>query len=68
MKNLKIAVDEDRNDVTISLVDETGNGIILVRGKLGGCDFLSKAEQASRIKALRKLMLDKSPESLDGTD
>ena len=56
-EKLEIDVREDRNEVTISIVDENGNGDILVHGKLGGSSFLNQAEQARRIEVLGRLAL-----------
>ena len=40
----------------ISHVDEEGNGIILLHGKLGGADFLSEKEKASRVKLIEQMV------------
>jgi hypothetical protein len=56
-QKLEIEIDEERNEVQINLVDDAGNGIIVLRGKMGGSSFLSKSEQAPRIEVLKRLTL-----------
>ena len=56
-RKLKVKFDKEYDEVTLSLVDEDGNGIILLRGKLGGCAFMSKDEQDIRMEVLQRLSL-----------
>lgn len=56
MSNFKVQVNQARNEVQIDLVDEKGNGIIVLTGKMGGCGYMSAAEQAPRIEALKKIV------------
>lgn len=53
---VEIKTDVERNEVTISIVDENGNGYMLLRGKIGGCDFMNEAQQEFRLKALSKII------------
>jgi len=57
IEKLIVDVQEVSNSVTISVVDENGNGEILVQGKMGGCAFLNEAEQMRRIEVLGRLAL-----------
>jgi len=52
---LKVQVDLERNTASISMVDKSGNGLIILSGKMGGCDFLSPAEQLPRFVVLQQL-------------
>ena len=41
---------------TISKIDREGNGIIVISGKLGGCDFMNEAEVTPRLEALEEMV------------
>jgi hypothetical protein len=56
-ERLVVEVDRNRNTATISVVDESGNGIVLMRSSLGGCAFLSSEEQERRIRLIERLRL-----------
>jgi hypothetical protein len=56
-RKLKVKFDKGHNEATLSLVDEDGNGIILLHGKVGGCEFMSVDEQEGRLDTLKRLWL-----------
>ena len=56
-EKLLVDIREATNAVTISIVDENGNGDILVNGYIGGSSHMNEAEQARRIEVLGRLVL-----------
>lgn len=56
-KHLKLEVYPNLNEASIALCDTKGNGILVLRGKLGGCDCLSEDSQKLRLEALSKLQV-----------
>jgi len=67
-KRLKVDIDRNHNEATISLVDKNGNGIIVLKGQIGGCGWMDEAGLKELTEVLLALQLDKSPASIDGTD
>jgi len=67
-KRMKVDIDRNHNEATISLVDKNGNGIIVLKGQIGGCGWMDEAGLKELTEVLLALQLDKSPASIDGTD
>jgi hypothetical protein len=51
-RKIKVRINQEQNTAIISLEDDKGNGIIVLSGKLGGCDFLAPYEQVLRVGTL----------------
>ena len=61
MNSIKIEINKATNECTISSVDERGNGIILLSGKIGGCTWLNNTEQRKCIETLVQLDIGHEP-------
>ena len=54
MQKLIISYTVGSTAVSIGLVDEKGNGVTILRGTVGGYDFLNEAEYSARVKVLHE--------------
>jgi hypothetical protein len=63
-QNKRLKVEINRNMATLCLVDKNGNGFIVLKGPIGGCDWIQPDRQKEAEEVLLSLRLGKSADSL----
>ena len=65
-KRLKVEINRHHNRATLAMVDKQGNGIIVLSGPMGGCDWIQPDRQKEAEEVLLSLRLGKPADALLG--